>query len=195
MNLQKLLSFVKLTQEFRGVERQIVFKQSKVKENDTEHSFQLAIVAWYLANSHKFDLDTNLIVKYALVHDLVEVYAGDTPMNSTDEAYVASKQKREKEAEEKIGREFFEFKEMVDCIHAYEKKEDKESKFVYALDKLLPVLSIYLDEGHSWKVDKISLDMIIDSKTDKIALSPEIKKYFDEILEILHKEKDNLFTS
>ncbi len=195
MNLQKLLSFVKLTQNFRDVEREIVFKKSGNKENDVEHSFQLAIVAWYLVDSHKFNLDTNKIVKYALVHDLVEVYAGDTPMNSQDHDYVASKGKREREAEQRITQEFTEFGEMVACIHAYEKKEDKESKFVYALDKLLPVLSIYLDQGHSWKVGKISLDMIIKSKTDKVALSPEIKKYFDELIEILHQEKDNLFSS
>jgi putative hydrolase of HD superfamily len=193
MNLQKLLSFVKLTQDFRDVHRQIIFKKSNSKENDVEHSFQLAIVAWYLVDSHKFDLDTNLIVKYALVHDLVEVYAGDTPMNSKDDVYVAGKMEREKEAEKRIAKEFSEFDEMVDCIHAYENKVDKESKFVYALDKLLPVLSIYLDEGHSWKVDKIPLEMIIESKTNKIALSPEIKVYFDELIEILKKEESNLF--
>lgn len=195
MNLQKLLSFVKLTQDFRGVERQITFRSSQVKENDTEHSFQLAIVAWYLVNSHGFELDTNKIVKYALVHDLVEVYAGDTPMNSKDEEYVKSKVAREKEAEERIAQEFSEFSELTDCIHAYEKKEDKESKFVYALDKLLPILSIYLDQGHAWKTENITLDMIIDTKTDKVSFSPEVKKYFDEIVEVLRQEKDNLFSS
>ncbi len=194
-NLQKLLSFIKLTQDFRNIERQVIFKKTNQRENDIEHSYQLAMAAWYLADSRKLDLNINLLLKYALVHDLVEIYAGDTPMHSKDEVYVQSKEQREKLAREKLKSEIVEFYEVHALIEAYEEKKDKESKFIYALDKLLPPLNIYLEGGHSWKVNNISLDMIIKSKSDKIALSPDVKVYFDELVEILEKNKDNLFTA
>ena len=75
MTLQKLLNFVKITADFRGVERKVALKKANRRENDAEHSYQLAMVAWYIVNSEKLGLNSDLVVKYALIHDLVEVYA------------------------------------------------------------------------------------------------------------------------
>lgn len=193
MDLQKLLVFIKLTQNFRDVERKVALLKAQRHENDAEHSYQLAITAWYIIDSQKLNLDSGLAIQYALAHDIVEVYAGDTPMNSKDKAYVASKAQREKEAAIQIKQEFPEFEELHHILHDYEARKDEESKFVYALDKLLPPLNIYLEKGHSWKKNEITLTMVIDHKLKKIALSPEIKKYFDELLQILKKEEHELF--
>ena len=193
MDLKKLLTFVAFTQQFRSIERAVVMLNPARKENDMEHSYQLALVGWYIVNAQKLSLDINKIIQYSLVHDVVEVYAGDTPMNSKDSAYIASKIEREKAAEQKIQETFSEFSELITMLHAYEKREDTESQFVYALDKILPPLNIYLEKGHSWKVNNITLKELIESKKDKVALSLEIKKIFDELVEILHKEEADLF--
>ncbi len=129
------------------------------------------------------------LIKYALVHDFVEVYAGDTYFYRRSEKEEKDKNKREGDARERLIKEYPEFKEFCDLMTRYELREDDESRFVYALDKILPILNIYLDGGRSWKADNVTLDMLITGKKDKVAVSNEIKPYFDELVEILSKEK------
>lgn len=192
-DFQDLLDFISFTKKFREVERMVVWKANDRKENDAEHSYQLAMTAWYLISSRKLDLDLDKVLRYALVHDIVETYAGDTPLSTATENDKAGKAQREHEALVKIVKEFSHFPDLAATIETYEKREDKESRFIYALDKIVPVMNIYLDDGHSWKVNHMKLNLIIDSKTEKVALSPEVKPYFDELVGLLRKDEKSLF--
>ena len=107
----------------------------------------------------------------------------------------SSKEKREKEAAEKLQKDFSEFEDMHTLIEKYEKREDKESRFIYALDKIQPMINIYTDNGRSWKVNKVRLQMLIDHKKDKVIVSPEVKKYFEDLIELLKKEEKDLFNA
>ena len=69
----------------------------------------------------------------------------------------------------------------------------EESKFIYALDKIIPPLNMYLDGGRTWQRHNISLQQIIENKTPKVAAHPEIQKYFNQIVELLQKEQHTLF--
>jgi putative hydrolase of HD superfamily len=162
------------------------------QENDAEHSYQVAMLAWYLVESKKLPLDSSLVVKYALVHDLVEAYAGDTYI--FDEESAKTKHVREAEAQKKLGTVFVEFPEMNSLIQKYEDRQDEESKFVYALDKLIPMFNNYLDDGRTWKRNNITLEMLINQKQGKVEVSPECKKYFDELVSVLN-ERPDLFIS
>ncbi len=193
--MDELLKFVKLTQEFRAVKRKIALPKENREENDAEHSYQLAIVAWYLISTQGLKLDLSLALRYALVHDLVEVYAGDTPaIQKGYEEVQRTKHEREEKAALRLRKEFGEFPEMHALIDAYELRPDEESKFIYALDKIIPVMNIYLDEGHSWKIHNISLDDIIENKKNKVLVSEEVKKYFDKIVERLRENQATLFS-
>lgn len=193
MNLEKILKFNNLLTSFREIERQIFVKNIDQNENDAEHSFQLALLGWYIADSSDKGLNKDLIIKYALAHDLVEVYAGDTDVFSLDKSAHESKQEREARALERIKEEFPEFKELHGIIQSYEDKIDNESKFIYALDKLLPVLNIYQDSGRTWKKRGISFEMIVEAKKKKIETSPEITEYFEELVKLLEDGKTKLF--
>ncbi len=194
-DLQSILNFVQFTQRFKEVEREIVFKHPNgdVRENDAEHSFQLALVAWYIISAKKLPLDINRVLEYALVHDLVETYAGDTRLSETNQAYIESKAAREAEALKQIVATFPEFIELPDIITRYEHRSDEESKFVYALDKMIPVLNIYIDGGYSWKKNTLTLEKIVTSKKDKIALSPVLEKIWLDMVEILRANESTLF--
>lgn len=186
--MNQLLKFVELTRKFRDVKRRIRFSDG-TDENDAEHSFQLAITAWFVAESNQLNLDKEKVLKYALAHDLVEAYAGDTP-SSVHRDFASereTKHEREREAALRIKNEFPEFSELHQIIEQYEKREDEEARFVYALDKIMPVLNIYLDNGHSWKNFGVSVDDVILYKKDQIADAPAVKKYFDEIVPLLKK--------
>jgi putative hydrolases of HD superfamily len=191
-HLNNLLEFIKFTNAFNEVIRIIPKPQDNILENDTEHSWQLGMTAWYLIDTMSLHYDKNKAMQLAMVHDLVEIYAGDTYIYG-DEASINSKKSREEAALEKIKHQFPEFPALHQLISEYEKKESPECIFVYALDKLLPLLNIYLDNGRIWKKKQISLQMLEENKTEKIAMSKDVEKVYKELLNLLHKEKEKLF--
>jgi len=173
--------------------RRIVLVNSEERwENDSEHSFQLALTTWYLIEYGKLNLDLGRAVCLSLVHDLPEVYAGDTYIYDEPEI-LASKEAREREAIEQIKKKFPGFPGMHVLIDEYEARQSLESRFVYALDKLLPILNIYLDGGRTWQQKGITLDQLLEAKTDKIALASEVVPYYEELSAIL-KQNPHLFS-
>lgn len=75
--LQNTLKALSLLHDFQKVERVVFVPQRDRQENDVEHSYLLAMLAWQLAEILAPQLSKEKVIKYALVHDLVEVYAGD----------------------------------------------------------------------------------------------------------------------
>jgi putative hydrolases of HD superfamily len=188
-----LIDFFNFTHEFREVIRIARSPNGSRMENDAEHSYQLAAMAWYIIDQDRLNLNKELCFMYALSHDLVEVYAGDTL--PYDKKRVATKHKREKEALERLKKRFPNFGNLIKTIEKYERKDDEESKFIYALDKLLPPLQCYLDKGHLWHEYKISFDAMAESKNGKIAISKDVNKYWQELFEELKSGKTKLFPS
>ncbi|MEX0652148.1 MAG: HD domain-containing protein [Candidatus Paceibacterota bacterium] len=189
MNIDSIFKFVTLINKFRDVERLIYATGLDRNENDAEHSYQLAMTAWYILSEGKYTLNKDLIIKYALVHDFVEVYAGDTWFYRSESDNIEKKE-REKQSAIRLNKEFPEFPDFHETIEDYENQIDNEGRFVYALDKLLPIINVYLDKGRNWKKHKVTLQMLIDGKTTKIAVSPEIEAYYKELLLILEEHKD-----
>lgn len=145
--LEKLLGFARMLNQLQAVERVIRVKDADRWENDMEHSYHLAMLAWYIIDSQKLSLDREKVFRYALAHDLVEVYAGDTYLFSPDQALLDSKLERERIAAKRLVKEFPEVPEMHEAILRYVMKDDPESRFVYALDKIEPIVKLYLDGG------------------------------------------------
>lgn len=188
--MEALLKFLDLIHQLQLVRRAVLARGEERHENDLEHSYQLAMVGWYLVTSERIALDADRVIRYALAHDVVEAYAGDTPTYGGDRDEQA---RREAKAVAKLRREFPEFRELHEAIEGYERRDDPESMFVFALDKLLPVLNNYLDGGRNWKPNGITLAMLEDHKAGRIAISPEVKKYYDEILKKLRDAEGELF--
>lgn len=189
--LNRLINLQELLLLFGSIERQLFVPDTPSlkdrKENDAEHSYNLVMAAWYLSQYYDH-LDTNLCIKYALAHDLVEVYAGDT--FAYDQHSRITKEDREAKAKAKLYGEWPDFNEMLEAVHAYETKQDSESKFVYALDKLMPIILGYLSKGKSWHHFNLTLKHVMEYKGNKIAISPEIKPLYDELIEVLKKHPE-----
>ena len=193
-DITELLRFNALLQQFRTIERTILVNGTDRCENDAEHCFMLAMLAWNIVQTNNLSLDMNKIFRYCLAHDLVEAYAGD--MSLYDQQSSQAKQAkvaREHAAAERLRNEFPQFAELHESIVEYEKKEDPESRFVYALDKLHPVLNIYADGGRTWRKNKTTLQMIIDAKASKVAIDPTVAAYFAEMIEMIKREEARLF--
>lgn len=185
-DLTDLLAFIDLTHKFQSIKRVVFKRASRYLENDAEHSYQLALVSWYISDVHKLKLNKEKLLMYAIAHDLVEIYAGDVYFYNTKAR--AKKEENERKAFEKIKADFPRFTALHNTIHSYEAKKDKESKFVWALDKLLPMLNIYLDGGRNWKKKGLTLSTIHKFKRGMIAQSEAIEKYYKLLYKTLKKE-------
>jgi putative hydrolase of HD superfamily len=180
-NLQQLFTFVQFLEKFRAIKRTIYLPGTTDMENDVEHSYQLAMVSWYVNSVENLGLDMEKVFMYCLAHDIVEVYAGDTYVHTTDQALLDSKKDREHAAYLRIKKEFSEFPDMVSAIDSYEQKSNPESEFVYAMDKLIPEINIYMDDGRFWQDFKVTHETFLKNKLHKINGHPITKKYQDEL--------------
>ena len=151
------------------------------------------MLGWYICTSEKLDFDLEKIIRYALVHDLVEIYAGDTDFYHATKEQKDTKHAREQAALEHISKEFPEFIGFKELYSTYENLADKEARFVYALDKVQPVIMIYLDGGRTWKERSIDFDILNRMKSEKVKVSPEVAVYWKEFVSLLEKDKKALF--
>lgn len=191
--IQEFLASLRFLHDVQKVERVILVPGSDRNENDVEHSYLLAMLAWQIAEVTAPHLSREKVLKYALVHDLVEVYAGDVAFFTKDPNAFVEKKEKEHLALARILEEKMLSEDMCASLVAYEDRIDAEAEFVYALDKLIPILSIYLDGGRTWKVHGITLENLCRLKREKIVGSPEILALFDELVVLLEKDKQVLF--
>lgn len=192
-DINRLLELTKLTHELQRVKRHIYIVSEENQENDMEHSFQLAFIALYIVDAEQLPLDSLKAAALALVHDMVEVHAGDQLAIGRTEEAQQIKTKLEKQARVQLKQDWPEFKLLHDLIDEYEARQTPESKFVYALDKLLPIMNTYLDNGRMWQHLDATLEKITASKTGKIDKDPVINTYYMQLVELL-EQKPELFS-
>lgn len=196
MSIHNIISFTKFLNKFREIERSIYYSHDNRRENDAEHCWQLAMLSWYIISTQKLELSLEKILQYCMVHDIVEIYAGDVDAIGRTAEQQALKEKREKDAYERIAKEFPEAHDLLERLEHYEKKEDVESKFVYALDKVIPVINIYND-GWFWRKEcNLSIEKdIIPHKDWKVQVSPEVTQIWEQLVVLLKEQESKLFSN
>ena len=152
-------------------------------ENDIEHSMTVAILCWYIHDRYKIDLDISKILKYALTHDFVERYAGDVnTFASSSERN--SKIDRERESLDRLSNEFNEFGDMISSMQNYESKADKESLFVWTVDKMQPLIMGDMDSWRLYQEIGISYDQFIAKYDELLANSSDYcREIFEGLIE------------
>ena len=159
MSIEALLPFLKEADLLKLVNRQTLIHSGGRQENSAEHSWHLAIAVLLFQKNAPEDLDMAKAIKMALLHDIVEIDAGDVFVYGDQSA------KADKELEalgrltgllpEDLAKEF------SDIWLEFEKGESPEAKYVSALDRFLPMFSNYLNEGHSWKKHGITSSRVV----------------------------------
>lgn len=162
------------------------FKEKKPlprRENDAEHSFSLAIAAAVLAEYSNEPVDVAKVMKMVLVHDAVEIYAGDT--YCYDDEGAKTKEAREKAAAEKIfgtlpEEQAAEYRALWD---EFERNDTPEARFSNAMDRIQPLLLNYSREGYSWKEHGVNSSQV-RKRFDKVKDgSAELGRMVDDLLE------------
>ena len=179
---KRLLDLQTFLYSFGEIDRMIFLPDGKRKdrrETDTEHSYHIAMLAWY-ASQFFPELDKSKVIQYALVHDIVEIYAGDVMAIGRTKEEQRLKDERERAAIGKLRKEWPDFADLTTTITAYEAQTDAESVFVKALDKLTPMLHNILGEGKTWKKWDMDRRAIIDNKDEKTKRSPQVNRLWQE---------------
>lgn len=136
--LAKAASIAKIALKLSRVERLTRHEDGVRPETDAEHSIMLALVACDLAPA---GLRRARIAEFAVVHDIVESYAGDTPTLTIDAAGMAAKGARERAAADRIRAEFGVESWIVQTLGAYDAQLEDEARYVRLMDKVLPKLT------------------------------------------------------
>ena len=159
--LQSQLAFVLELEKLKNVYRQTLVLHEDRQENDAEHSFHLALMAAVLAEHASEPVDVLHVMKMVLIHDAVEVDAGDT--YAYDTAGNATKRERELKAADRIfallpDDQAAEYRALWD---EFEARETAEAKFANTLDRIQPLLLNYKKGGISWKRRDIRAEQVI----------------------------------
>lgn len=176
--VKRLLELQSMLYHLADIERLIYLPdglKTDRRENDTEHSYHLAMLAWYLSGLYP-NLDQSLVIRLALVHDVVEVYAGDSMAIGRTEEQQAEKDAREKAAFERLKQEWPDFPAMLEAIESYETLNSPEARFVKALDKITPIIHQIHSKGKTWRKWDMQRSSVVANKDKKTQVSPEIHK-------------------
>ncbi len=116
------------------------------------------------------------MIKIALCHDLVEIYAGDT--FAYDSEAHKDKQDREKEAADKLFSLLpeDEGREIMDLWIEFENKETPESRFANVCDRFQPLIHNYLTNGHTWKEGGVRSEQVLERMSIIKDTAPELWK-------------------
>jgi len=173
------MEFVIEVDKLKKITRQNYLADGSRKENDAEHSWHLALMALVLCEHVGAEESPDLlrVIKMALLHDLVEIDAGDT--YCYDEKAGAGKRERELAAADRLfgilppdqAREFRELWE------EFEEQRTPEARFAAALDRLQPLTLNYIAGGKSWREHGISYSQVIKRNSSIGESSPALWKF------------------
>ena len=164
-----------------------IFRKSKLFdgnrfENDAEHSWTISIMALLLKEYADFPVSVERVIPMLLIHDIVEIDAGDTFLYSSARDTALSAEK--KAAERIFGMLEGEQKNyLVDIWTEFEERKTNEAKFAAIFDRLEPLVQNYINEGLTWKNNSITYDMVIEKNTHIREASEEIWKFVLKLLE------------
>jgi 5'-deoxynucleotidase YfbR-like HD superfamily hydrolase len=154
--LERQLEFILELDKLKSVLRQTPLIDGSRRENDAEHSWELATMAVVLAEHADGPIDLPRVVRMLLLHDVVEIDAGDTFL------YDEEARKTQAEREERAARRLFgllpgdQAQELRELWVEFEEMESAEARFARALDRLAPLLHNYHSGGATWRRHSLS---------------------------------------
>ncbi len=156
--LDQQIHFLLELDKLKNVLRQTYLIAAERRENSAEHSWHLAVAAMILADYANAPVDQLRVLKLLLIHDIIEIDAGDT--YCFDDSNAVTKEQRERQAADRL----FQLlpTDQAQEIHRlwdeFAAGQTPESQFAIALDRLLPLLHNLYTEGQVWKAKHITSD-------------------------------------
>ena len=181
--MKQQIAFLMEIDKVKNIFRQTYLADGKRKENDAEHSWHLAIAAFLLKEYVAEDVDVMKVMIMVLIHDLVEIDAGDTYAYDAEGA--KTKRAREVAAADRIFGMLPEdqggyFRALWDEFEAY---ESDDAKFAHLLDNFHPLLLNHESNGKSWTEHQVKKSQIYKRNEKIEETSPEVWEWMKQIVE------------
>lgn len=182
--LEKQVQFIIEIDKLKQVVRQTLLTDASRLENSAEHSWHIAAMAILL---HEYAVERNIdvfrVVKMLLIHDLVEIDAGDT--YCYDVAAHADKAQREQAAADRIfnilpSDQAGELRALWD---EFERGQTPESRFAAALDRLQPLIHNYTTDGKMWQEHGVKKDLVVARNRHMELGAPTLWKYAAKLID------------
>ena len=181
--IEQQLSFVLEIDKLKNVFRQTHLSLNGRNENDAEHSWHMAIMAYILKEYSNDDIDIAKAMLMCLIHDIVEIDAGDTYAYDADR--LNSQKERENVAKERLFSILPEEqkKEFTDLFDEFELNESPEAKFVHAMDNLQPLILNNSNNGGDWREHNVTAEQIYKRQNKTKLGSQKLFEITDKIIQ------------
>ena len=189
--LRKQLAFALEIDKEKNIFRQTHLSDHGRRENDAEHAWHMAILAYLLREYANEEVDISKVMLMCLIHDIVEIDAGDTY------AYDAEGLKTQKEREDKAKERIFSLlpddqkAELIALFDEFEDNKTAEAKFAHAMDNLQPLMLNNSNGGADWREHGVTKDQVYGRQSKTREGSEKLFELTDRIIR-QHIERGNL---
>ncbi len=189
--LKKQLAFSLEIDKEKNIFRQTHLSGHGRNENDAEHAWHMAIMAYLLREYANEKVDIAKVMLMCLIHDIVEIEAGDTYAYDTEGK--KSQKAREDAAKEKLYSLLPEDQkqELTALFDEFEEYQTAEAKFAHAMDNLQPLLLNHSNNGGDWKEHQVSAQQVYGRQTKTKLGSEKLFEVTDKIIQE-HIRRGNL---
>ena len=163
-NLLKQVAFIKEIDKLKYIQRKTKLFDSDRPENDAEHSWHLAMMAIVLAEHSNKQIDVLKVLKMVLIHDIVEIDAGDIFLYDTTQSHDNT------EAEHIAAKRIFgllpteQAEEFIAIWEEFEEGTTDEAKFAKPMDRFEPLLQNASNNGGTWEEFSVPYSKVYEKK-------------------------------
>ena len=189
--LEQQMAFCLEIDKEKFIGRQTYLTGAVCRENDAEHAWHMAIMAYLLREYSNEPVDITRVMLMCLIHDVVEIDAGDT--YAYDEEGKKTQKAREEAAKERIYSLLPEDQkeELAAIFDEFEESKTPESKFAHAMDNLQPLMLNNSNDGGDWREHGVSAKQVYGRQSRTKEGSEKLYEVTDQIIK-KHREKGNL---
>ena len=179
---EKQLSFILEADKEKNILRQTHLTGYSRRENDAEHAWHMAMMIYLLKEYSNKEIDVAKAMMMALIHDIVEIDAGDTYAYDTDG--LETQKEREQRAAERIFGMLPEDQcsELRALFEEFEACESAEARFAKAMDNFQPLLLNHANGGMDWRAHKVTKTKVVGRQNTTALGSEKIWEYTEEII-------------
>lgn len=180
--LQKQLDFILEIDKEKNILRQTHLSQHGRRENDAEHAWHMAIMAYLLKEYSNEEIDIGKVLIMCLIHDVVEIDAGDT--YAFDAEALKSQKEREDAAKQRLYALLPEdqCEELTAIFDEFEECETAEAKFAHAMDNVQPLLLNNSNGGVDWREHDVKASWVYGRHTKTKEGSETLYDFSDQVL-------------
>lgn len=178
----KQVAFILEADKEKNILRQTHLSGHGRRENDAEHAWHMAMMIYLLKEYANEEIDLAKTMMMALIHDIVEIDAGDT--YAYDTAGLATQAERERQAAERIFGLLPEDQktELRGLFEEFEANETAEAKFAHTMDNFQPLLLNHSNQGGDWREHQVKKSQIMKRHAKTKLGSVEISEYAEELI-------------